>query len=215
MQKHIWDPLFAKSTTFFPTKHFLPELMPPLQETGYRSSATQPSQNLILGPPLWTLEPRDALGGAGLYSTANEYIKLLSCLVSGGGPLLSEQSTGELFRPQALSSGSETALRNFLTFPSANMAPIWRRSEVDASEELMPMGHSLVGPVNLADVPGRRKRGSVCWCGLPNLSWWIDPESGIAATVFTQVLPPVDPPSIQLLVELENALYKLVKESKT
>jgi CubicO group peptidase (beta-lactamase class C family) len=188
--------------------------MPPLQEAGIRSSPGQMSQNLVLGPSIWNLQPRDAMGGAGLYSTANDFTKLLSCLVSGGGSLLSERSIGELFRSQALSPGSETELRKFLTMQSANMAPIWRRSGVGGDSKLMPMGHSLVGPINLADVPGRRRRGTVCWCGLPNLAWWIDPESGIAATLFTQILPPVDRPSLELLVELENALYKFVEESR-
>jgi CubicO group peptidase (beta-lactamase class C family) len=214
MQKNIWGPLSAQSTTFFPVKHFSPEPMPPLQGTGYRHTDAQAPYNLVPGPSIWKPEPQDAMGGAGLYSTANDYSKLLSCLVSGGSPLLSKQSIAELLRQQELAPEAVQQLRGFLTFPPTSMAPIWQRPGSDDSGELMAMGHSLVGPVNLEDVPGRRKTGTVCWCGIPNLAWWIDPKSGIAATLFTQIMPTMDRPSLDLLVQLEAALYKLVGETR-
>ena len=94
----------------------------------------------------------------------------------------------ELFRPQTLSQGSAAALRTFLTNPGG-MSPLWTVPD----RNLMPVGMSLAGTVNSQNVPGKRRRGSVNWGGLPNLAWWIDREAGLAATLFTQVLPAMDP----------------------
>lgn len=39
---------------------------------------------------------------------------------------------------------------------------------------------------------------------------WIDPKSGIAAALFTQVMPPTDASVTDLLIELERALYQAI-----
>ncbi len=116
----------------------------------------------------------------------------------------------ELFRPQTLSQGSAAALRTFLTNPGG-MSPLWTVPD----RNLMPVGMSLAGTVNSQNVPGKRRRGSVNWGGLPNLAWWIDREAGLAATLFTQVLPAMDPECLRLLTELEEAVYKLLDEKET
>ncbi|KIW69188.1 hypothetical protein PV04_05081 [Phialophora macrospora] len=208
MQENIWRPLHATHMTFHPTKHFSPDPMPPLQETAVRSGNSLSSKP---GTSPWPLEVRDAIGGAGLYGTATDYIKLLSCLLQGGAPLLEKASVDELFRPQ-IGEASTAAFRAFLLNSIGHR--LFRQSGDEATkDELMPVGHSLVGQVNMLDVQGRRKKGSVSWGGLPNLGWVIDREGGVAATLFTQVLPPGDPLCREMLVELEAALYRL-KEKK-
>ena len=46
------------------------------------------------------------------------------------------------------------------------------------------------------------------------LMWWVDRETGIAGTVFQQILPPNDKPSEEFLAELEKAVYSHVRELK-
>lgn len=205
-QENIWGPLGAKSTSFRPVKHFAPNAPPPMQETAYRSE-----NGLVAGESVWKLEPRDAIGGAGLYSTPNDYIKLLSALLRGGAPLLSKESVDLLFAPQ-LGPGSVQGLRKFIIGDSVetSFSRLWASSDEEYAN-VQEIQHSLAGAVNTEDVPGRRKKGTVNWGGLPNLSWWVDRESGVAATVFTQLMPPGDPNSRKLGLELEDALYKLVR----
>ncbi len=182
--------------------------MPQVHETAVRSGTSLASET---GTSPWPLEARDGIGGAGLYGTANDYIKLLSCLLQGGSPLLSQESVSELCRPQ-LGTASNEAFRAFILMGGGHR--LFRRSGDEATKnEMMPIGHALVGQVNLQDVEGRRRKGSVAWGGLPNLGWLIDREGGVAATVFTQVIPPGDPICREMLVELEGALYRL-KEGK-
>lgn len=37
---------------------------------------------------------------------------------------------------------------------------------------------------------------------------WVDRESGVAATYFSQLMPTGDPKSIELFMELEREVYK-------
>ena len=204
MQENIWKPLHATHMTFHPTKHFSPNATPQLHETAVRNGTTLAAQP---GKSPWPLEAKDAVGGAGLYGTANDYIRLLSALLQGGAPLLKKSSVDELFRPQ-LGEASNAAFRNWILMAGGHR--LFRQTGDEATkDEMMPIGHSLVGQVNLEDVVGRRKADSVAWGGLPNLGWVIDREGGVAATVFTQVIPPGDPTCREMLVELEGALYKL------
>ena len=204
-QENIWGPLGAKSTTFRPIKHFAPNAPPPMQET-----AVQGQNGLVVSKSLWSLEPRDAIGGAGLYSTANEYTKLLSALLRGGAPLLSKESVDTLFSPQ-LGPESLRDLRKFLIGKSVetSFSRLWATSDEEFAN-IQEIQGSLVGVVSTEDVPGRRKKGTVNWGGMPNLSWWIDRESGVAATVFTQLMPPGGAKARTLHIDLEEALYKYI-----
>jgi hypothetical protein len=139
-------------------------------------------------------------------------MKLLSCLLQGGTPLLKKSSVDELFRPQ-VGEASNEAFRAWLLMSGGHR--LFRQTGDEATkDELMPMGHSLAGQVNLQDVGGRRKSGTVGWGGLPNLLWLVDRESGVAATVFTQIYPPGEATCREMVVELEAALYKLIEQKK-
>ena len=179
--------------------------MPPLQETALRNGTSSLSPDPI--PSLWPLSPPEPIGGAGLYGTANDYAKLLSCLLRSGSPLLSPSSVEELFRPQ-LSPLSKKALRVWLSRTGGD-----RQFRQPGHDEMFEVDHCLAGVVNMVDVNDRRKKGTVAWGGLPNLNWFVDREGGVAGTVFTQVMPPGDAVCKDLATELEGAVYRL-KEGK-
>ncbi|KAL9941569.1 hypothetical protein ACHAO3_009088 [Verticillium nonalfalfae] len=71
----------------------------------------------------------------------------------------------------------------------------------------MRLDHGLGGIINMADVGGKRRKGSLSWCGMCNGRWWIDREAGIAAVLVVNVLPLGDPVVNKLLDELERAVY--------
>lgn len=216
-QDKIWGPLGAKSTTFHPTRFFGPGKIPPVQETGFRGQ----DGRLTKVPSTWNLELADALGGGGLWSTLNDYSLLLAALLQGGGPLLGPASVEELFRGQLSgrgdgrsdhnNDGSIATLRQFCITdsPATSFGRIWVSKDSEW-RDLDEIDYSLAGTVAPQDVPGRRKKGSVNWGGLPNQVWWVDRESGVAAALMTQVLPMGDLPSRVFALELEEALYKLV-----
>ncbi|CEL10244.1 hypothetical protein ASPCAL13366 [Aspergillus calidoustus] len=205
MQANIWSKLGATSTTFHP--ELRSDTLPPRMQMGERVSVGQGNKSvkpgrIILGYPL-----KDDIGGIGLFSTPMDFIKLLSALLQRGGPLLSSEGVDLLFAAQ-LSDESRVAM------PHALGNQMRRVLGITSVEDAEKADHCLGGAVVLKDIPGRRRRGTVSWGGLPNLHWWVDRETGIAAALFTQLMPPADAAVTDLLIELEKALYKTLGRTK-
>ncbi|CAK7214423.1 hypothetical protein SEUCBS140593_002177 [Sporothrix eucalyptigena] len=215
-QQNIWGPLGAKSTTFFPAKRGLTQK--DIMELGRRSE-NSPPQDLVPGTSPWPFDCRDSLGGAGLFSTANDYCRLLAALVSGGGPILSAASLDELCRPQ-VGVASDADMRRFVTSDSNAHSKgwLWTTDPENHWQDYMEVRQCLCGLVNSEDVVDaegkhrRRRKGTVNWDGLPNLLWFVDRESGVAATFFTQIMPMDDVAARKVCTELEEALYRIVNE---
>ncbi|RDW64477.1 serine hydrolase domain-containing protein [Aspergillus mulundensis] len=205
MHANIWSRIGATSTTFHP--ELRANTLPSQMEMGERVSVGQGVDSLKPGR-IWLGYPlEDDLGGIGLFSTPLDFIRLLSTLLQGGSPLLSKESVDLLFRPQ-LSHASRAAM------PKALGKQMRRILGIKAVEDCDQADHSLAGPVTLKDIPGRRRRATASWSGLPNTHWWVDREAGVAAALFTQIMPPADAATTDLLIELEKALYKAISSPR-
>jgi CubicO group peptidase (beta-lactamase class C family) len=205
MQEHILRPVGAKSTTFRPDNHFGDSKWEPLMQ---EMAEIKPDGTLGKAAPPWHGNPEIALGGIGLYTTPNDYGKLLGALVSGGSPLLRKKSVDELLRPQNISDRAVETLQDFIFGKPYGLDRHIRTTEDKTSPAPLVL-QSLAGTVTTEDVKGRRKRGTVNWGGNPNIVWWIDREGGVAAAVFTQLRPNFEM-KYTLSLELEDALYKWV-----
>ncbi|OGM44662.1 esterase [Aspergillus bombycis] len=203
MRTHIWSKLGAVSTTFHPELYR--ETLPPQMGMGYRVSVGQGAKSLKPGPIILKQPAQDDLGGIGLFSTPMDFVKLLSALLGGGSPLLTRESVDILLQPQ-LSDASREAMPRPL---GAQMRRVLGIKDVGDTQQA---DHSLAGTVILKDIAGRRRAGTANWSGLPNLHWWIDRQTGIAATLFTQVMPPGDAAMTSLLIDLEESLYAALEE---
>lgn len=138
-------------------------------------------------------------GGHGLYSTPNDYLRFERALLRGGeldgNRILGEKTVdaaftnqiGDLDFPAALPTADPTLTADF------NAGPGWK------------WGYGLL--LNTADLPGGRRAGSGAWAGLCNTHFWIDHTSGICGGIFSQTLPFVDPPALQLYADFEQAAY--------
>jgi hypothetical protein len=106
----------------------------------------------------------DDSGGAGGYGSVVDYQKILHSITAGDGKLLGPEMQEELFRPQL----SESARTSFMQIKTL-------KEVVDIQTSGVPMGtqtdHALGGAVILEDLEGRRRKGTLCWGGLPNLYW--------------------------------------------
>ncbi|KAI9714503.1 MAG: hypothetical protein M1820_000464 [Bogoriella megaspora] len=197
IQENICARLGMKNTTFFPDTEpgrFGPEL-----DLAFRSDG--PKGSLVKGsvPPTWR-PAKEALGGAGLYSTADDYGLFLKALVSGGGPLLKKETldlmfTGTVANREDLTGQTRGVFRNFM---AQDLLP---DTEVD---------YCPGGLVSLTPVSGRRAEGSIKWGGSSNPLWWIDMRNGVAGTMMTQIQPPADSAANDLFVELEEQVYKSI-----
>lgn len=99
-------------------------------------------------------------GGAGLFSTARDYAKLLRAVLQG--KLLSEDSMNLLFTPQ-LGEDLQRALMDKIAAASGTYCPEYPLGT--------PANFALGGMVNLVDLPGKRAKGSIMWSGYSNPHW--------------------------------------------
>ncbi len=144
-------------------------------------------------------DPEYWAGGHGLYSTPRDYLKFQRMLL-GQGELNGER----ILQPDT----AQGAFRNQigrLDFPA----------EIRSADPPVTCDVAL-GPglkwglgllLNEQQIPGMRAPGSGAWAGLFNTHFWVDPTSGLTASIFTQLLPFAEPSAFQLLVDYELALY--------
>ena len=147
----------------------------------------------------WAQEPEYWAGGHGLYSTPRDYLRFQRMLLGegelGGERLLRKQTVKDAFRNQI----------GRLDFP-----PEIRTADPPVTCDInlgpnLKWGLGLL--LNQERTPGMRVPGSGAWAGLFNTHFWVDPASGLTASIFTQLLPFADPPAFQLLIDYELALY--------
>ena len=138
-------------------------------------------------------------GGHGLYSTPRDYLKFQRMLL-GQGELNGERILG----PDTV----QGAFRN-------QIGPLDFPAEIRSADPPVTCDVAL-GPglkwglgllLNEQQIPGMRAPGSGAWAGLFNTHFWVDPTSGLTASIFTQLLPFAEPSAFQLLVDYELALY--------
>lgn len=164
------------------------------------ASASAEDPNLLLPGTSWIpSEYTQYSGGAGLHSTTSDYSKFLTAMLRG--ELLPEFMQKLVFTPQLTVTEHEKLKEAF----SGDM---WNFFVPEIFPAGAPVDHGLSGIINLEDSPGRRRKGSMMWSGASNGRWWVDPKSGIAAVMTTQVEPFNYPVAIELFRELEEAVYQ-------
>ncbi|CZR68167.1 related to beta-lactamase class C and other penicillin binding proteins [Phialocephala subalpina] len=186
---NIWNPLGMVKSTYHPAKFSESIVLPYLRdETG----------ELKLEPLPVPIEAPTETAGHGVWSTPNDYMKLLGALLDGGGPILSQKSVDEIFTPQCL---KPDALMEMVQGPyKPALGP-----SIPVDQKI---DHGLAGLINHTDFPGRRLAGALQWSGMPNLIWWVDRKTGIAATTFLQLMPVGDTIAGEFNVRFEEAVYQ-------
>ena len=147
----------------------------------------------------WAQEPEFWGGGHFLYSTPRDYIRFERMLLGGGAlegvQILEGSTVDEAFRNQI----------GDLSFPPHIDTA---RPELSADADLGPglkFGLGLL--LNEQRQPGMRAAGSGAWAGLFNTHFWVDRTTGVAGSIFSQTLPFIEPPVLQMYVDYERALY--------
>ncbi|KAH7165452.1 beta-lactamase/transpeptidase-like protein [Dactylonectria macrodidyma] len=194
IQEHIFNPLGIKDSGFWPEK---------LPQTADRTVGYSYREGDILkpGPPSVPREHEMESGGAGLFSTAHDYAVFLRGLLQG--KLVEKQTLQAMFTPQ-LNKAQSAMLEAIAYTPGVHeaLAP-----EFPAG---LAINHGLGGVINVEDVPGKRRKGSLMWSGMSNSRWWIDQETGIASVLVVNVQPFGDAVVKSLYNELELAVYDVV-----
>ncbi|KAK3937359.1 acyltransferase LovD [Diplogelasinospora grovesii] len=196
----ICRPLGMRNTTFHPREVERNEGCTAIA-CSYRDKETGA---LSTGPAPVPVHPPVDSGGAGLWTTAADYARVLQALLqasAGGdipGGVVSGAAAVEMFRPQ-LDERQHAMLKH--------LTDMFRDGMVPEFPPGTPLNHGLGGVINTEDVPGKRRKGSMMWAGMCNSHWWIDRETGIGATLIVNVLPQPDLVVNRLYNDLELAVY--------
>jgi len=191
MKKNIWEPLGMTSTGFRleENESIRTHLCPTSRRT--------PEGDLVSSDPYFGQNPKDDLGGGGLYSSAPDYIKVLISLLKNDGTLLAPDTVKLMFTPQLSDD------KYLVATATETIAGPMFRAGVDSAAWNFGLG----GILNMDDVDGVCKKGTMTWGGLPNLFWWIDPAAGSCGIYASQIIPPGDPESIALAVEFRKHIF--------
>ena len=72
----------------------------------------------------------------------------------------------------------------------------------------LPKSWGLTFMINEQRAPTGRSAGSLAWAGLFNTFFWIDPSRDMGGVFMAQVLPFVDPKTLQAFYDFETAAYQ-------
>lgn len=162
-----------------------------------------PDGNFVNFPIVRQARPAQYGMGAAVYASAADYLKFLRLILNDGVvngrrilssasvALMKENQIGSLRIPFPMPSTSPASSAALDLFPGQNI----------------PLSHTTAFVRNEIDVPGRRRAGSLTWAGLLNTHFWVDPSSGIAAVLFTQDLPFLEPRFVKVYEAFEKAVY--------
>jgi methyl acetate hydrolase len=142
-------------------------------------------------------------GGAGLFSTAPDYVTFTRMLLAGGAldgvevlkpetvKLMARNAIGDLNVPMVRSNNPALALE-VETFPG----------------QVKKWGLTFL--INTEDVEGFRSAGSLTWGGVHNTYFWIDLKKRITAVALMQILPIGDPHVQETMIAFERTLYAAI-----
>ncbi len=187
-KKNIFDPLGMTETTFFPSD----------EQTSRRAAVHfhQADGSFDVIPFGMPASRHFWMGGAGLYSTVNDYLTLLTALVRRNEALLDNKSYAALscdFVNQ-VDAGWITSADPSMSFDYRPLSGVDRR-------------HGLAGLVNLQPLEKGRHAGSLHWAGATNCYFWADLEAQAAGILMSQVLPFAEPGLIEVFKQVETATY--------
>lgn len=156
MQEHIFAPLGIRDTGFWPSK--LPQVADRTVLDIHRRGGTLFQDAGPLDED-WTMEG----GGGGLFSTARDFATFLRGLLRPGA-LLSEASL-EVLCAHQLNPKQVKGIEAFTYDMGVHgiVAPEFPRHA--------RMQQAFGGMVNVDDVPGKRRKGSISWSGASGPRW--------------------------------------------
>ena len=139
-------------------------------------------------------------GGGGLYSTVDDYGRVLQMLLCAGSvngsQVLSAKTVDDMFQNHI------GDLR-----PNALVTQIPQVSNTADLAFGAPATFGLGLLIHPDGLPGGRRANTGSWAGLFNTYYWVDRESDLYGIFGTQILPFYDTAAVSTLAQFEQAVY--------
>jgi CubicO group peptidase (beta-lactamase class C family) len=180
-QENIFKPLGMTSTTFRLLNH------PYAASNLMKMHARNKEGKVELAESIYPIDPKIDMGSSNLYTSAPDFMKLLTSLMRSDGKLLHPETVDIMFNYRLPDT------ENFNSFKRA--AEEIQYFFGDTAPDGMKIDHCLAGMVVLDSLRGGRKAGSVSWGGATSCFWvelpryfcemrltnrqWIDRVTGI------------------------------------
>ena len=195
-------------------EYFAEHIFGPLRMTdsGFRTAASEPRMATLhqrqsdgtllpLDPPPGGARGYQS-GGAGLHSTASDYGRFLRMVLG----------RGSLDGSRVLDAGTVEEMAQSHTGDLDGVGVLTSTNTAMSNSDDMSFGHAagfgLGFLVTLETSRTGRSAGSLSWAGMFNTYYWIDLERDVAGALYTQVLPFLDRPVLDLGREFERATYE-------
>jgi CubicO group peptidase (beta-lactamase class C family) len=151
--------------------------------------------------PLETVQdPEFQSGGAGLYSTANDYLKFMRMMLNGG-----RGNGNQVLKPETVALMSRNAMGTLRVSKLSTQNPFFS-GDVEFFPGV-PKTWGLGFMINESAAPTGRSAGSLAWAGLANSYFWIDPTLNIAGLAMMQALPFMDQRTVDVFYGFEKSVY--------
>jgi CubicO group peptidase (beta-lactamase class C family) len=193
-RRHILDPLAMSDTFYDVPADKQARLVATHRRQADGTIAKEPNQP----PPVFS----PAMGGGGLSSTADDYIRFVRMLLNGGtldGERVLSAATVELMSQNHIGALGVSALKTALPERSGDFAFV-----ADGRDKF-----GLGFLITAEQVSGKRSAGSLSWGGISNTYFWIDRARGIAGVILMQFLPFADPQALAVYDGFERGVYRL------
>jgi methyl acetate hydrolase len=193
LQQNLLAPLGMHSTSF--------EISPSQRGRLASVHARGPDGALAVFPFEIPQEPQFQMGGGGLYSTAQDYLRFTQMLLHRG-----TFNGHQVLRPETVHTMSQNHIGDLDCVELQTAAPSLSHNANFFPGIPQKWGLSFL--INTARTPPGRSPGSLAWAGLANTFFWIDPTQRVTGVFLTQILPFFDPKAITLFRDYEAAVYQ-------
>ena len=138
-------------------------------------------------------------GGAGLRSTAGDYVKFMAMVLGGG-----KVGNSRVLKPETVAEMGRNQIGDLQVVDLRSQNP---KGAVDPIR-FFPVDKFGFGfGINSKAVEGGRSAGSLAWGGSYNTSFWIDPTRKVAGVIMMQMAPYGDAAPKSVAASFEHAVY--------
>ncbi|KAI4912768.1 hypothetical protein J4E90_006174 [Alternaria incomplexa] len=201
MKEKIWDPLGITDISFFPKERSdikdRVANISTLNEQGEGPATDAGGFDVFV-------DATDCLGGVGAFASAEAYFIFLQSVLKRDSRLLNDDSWDELFKPQ-LDERCKEELNDYLKSSPLHTQLLGMGLPADIEKQW-----SFAGMIAEQGQEGRMNARTVCWGGVPSLTWYLDFEAGVCGVAFCQVIPPMSPRILKLHELFQRAIYEKV-----
>jgi methyl acetate hydrolase len=192
MQENIFSPLGMTSTGY--------RLTPDTEARRVATHQRSPDGKLTEVEWKGQAQPVREFGGGGLYSTVGDYLQFVRMILNGG-----RGNGNQVLKPETVALMGKNAMGDTRVVMLKTTNPA-RSADAEFFPGL-PKSWGLTFMINEEQGPTGRSAGSLAWAGLYNTFFWIDPSKGIGGVFMAQILPFVDPKTLQAFYDFETTAY--------